>query len=262
MFGDTVDGKPCLNELQILGLMVVNVFNLKCLFVHCLNLKGDAKFNLALIRFIKGLDGAVFFKMAPEPKDVDFDPEEKIDEFGNLWIPIPFDHPFLQVANPSWKGNVEFLGSLCGGGGLEDSFEISCFSSMREDMIDFESAVQARAEGRVRLFKFLVPLVKPHLGYIDDVWGSTVKDKQVEAAELKKVFWVTYFGPNYVERYGKEFFLNAPAWSVEELDGGVLLRTTETFLEFTKEEPKELIQYLRQKFKGITANRFKIHPAF
>jgi len=242
--------------------MDVNVFNLNCLFAHCLVPIGGTEFISSLIRLLQRHDEIVFLKMAPTPQEVEENPVDKVDEYGNLIVSIPFDHPFLLPGNPDWNKRLEFLGSLFGGGGLDNSFEISCFSSMREDMFDFEYAVQDRAEGRVRLFKYLVPHVKPRVGYIDDTWGSVVKDKQIEAAELKKLFWVTYFGPNYVERYGIEFLINAPAWSVEELDGGVLLRTTETFLEFTKEEPKQLIQYLRQKFKGITANRFKIHPAF
>ena len=51
--------------------------------------------------------------------------------------------------------------------------------------------------------------------------------------------------------------MNIPAWCVEELDRGVLVTVTETFLDFAVHEPKETVKYLKQKFKNICPNRSK-----
>lgn len=240
--------------------MEIGVIGLDCWFVHCTSLEQGSSFNRDAIELLKRVD-VIFLKRSPLPSELELDPVADLEPDGRLIGSIPLTHSLLKPLNPSSNMEREFLGKYAVRG-LDNSFCISSFASMRDDAPDFEAALQDRAEGRLRFFKMLIPHVKPKMGFVDDVWGSVIKDKQAEAAELKKLFWVTYFGPHYVERHGREFFLNAPAWKVEELDGGVLLRTAETFLEFTKAEPKELIKYLRQKFKGITPNRFNIHPAF
>jgi hypothetical protein len=242
--------------------MEKNVYGIECFFGHCSELEKPPGFNRALISLIQD-HGARYcrIRIAPFFVETENQPAKALDVNGNFAFSVPFIHPLLEPNRLEWVNEGEFFGKL-GGGGLEKSFYISCFLPMRDDFPGFESALQSRAESWIKFFQLLAPIVKPQLGYIDDTWGSVVKDKQMDAADLKNLFWVTYFGPTYIERHGKDFFLNAPAWKIEELDEGILLRTTETFLEFTKREPQELIKYLRQRFKNIKPNRFNIHPAF
>ncbi|MEZ6132433.1 MAG: hypothetical protein R3C59_27530 [Planctomycetaceae bacterium] len=76
------------------------------------------------------------------------------------------------------------------------------------------------------------------------------------------MYWTTYFGPRFVEVHGRDFVLKTPARKTKELEGGVLVIVTEKFLDFATTEPKESLKYLRRNFKGMRANRFRIHAAF
>ena len=110
--------------------------------------------------------------------------------------------------------------------------------------------------------RFLLPKVKPQFAYADDVWGTNISKSQVEKGHTPRLYWTTYFGPRFVEVHGRDFLMNTPAWKTEELEGGVLVTATEKFLDFATAEPRECLKYLRQHFKGMRANRFKIHTAF
>jgi hypothetical protein len=46
---------------------------------------------------------------------------------------------------------------------------------------------------------------------------------KVSELEVKYVFSRNIFGPRYVEKYGRGFFLKAPGWKVEELEDGSIL---------------------------------------
>ena len=73
---------------------------------------------------------------------------------------------------------------------------------MREGSPGFEAALQDMANGRREFLKLMVPYVKPHLAFADDTWGGgNVKDQQVDAADLWKLFWVTYFSRHYIEHH-------------------------------------------------------------
>jgi hypothetical protein len=111
-----------------------------------------------------------------------------------------------------------------------------------------------RALQRLEFFRYLAPMVSPRFGYIDYVWGSVVKEKQLAELTVRKLFWSNYFSEPFAEKYGREFFAQIPAWKVEEFLGGYLITVTESFMDFRINEPKETIKYLRQKFKGISAN--------
>jgi hypothetical protein len=65
------------------------------------------------------------------------------------------------------------------------------------------------------------------------VSGDLPKNEEIAAGKLRFVFWANFFGPAYVEQYGREFLWNAPGWRVEELeDGGILYVTTERYVDW------------------------------
>ena len=237
------------------------VCGVSCYFADCQATESGGRFHQSTIALLKRL-GVVFYKTAPYPSPVDQNPEQKLEPDGELIKIILASHPLLEPTNSSWKDGRDFRASYGTTGGLSGWFKMGS-QPLRDDFPDFSAALQDMANGRREFLKLVIPHVKPRLAYADDTWGGgDVKDRQVEAADLRKLFWVTYFSPHYVAHHGMEFLMNIPAWRVEELDGGVLVTVTEKFLDFAVNEPKETLKYLKQKFKNIRPNRFKIHPAF
>ena len=239
------------------GIVVRGV---SCYFVHCQAMEGGARFHHSTLALLKKL-GVLFYQTAPYPSPIEPNPEQKLEPDGQLVKIILASHPLLEPGNPKWNKGAYFQSKYCSGGDLDESFEMDS-RSLREDFPDYEVALQNMADGRREFLKLVTPYVKPRLAFADHVWDPGVKDRQVEAADLRKLFWVTYFSPHYVAHHGMDFFMNIPAWRVEKLDGGVLVTVTETFLDFAVNEPKDTLKYLKQKFKNIRPNRFKIHPAF
>jgi len=74
----------------------------------------------------------------------------------------------------------------------------------------------------LRLAKELYTILHPVFGSIDFCSNRT-REKDVEALEIPHIYWANFFGPEYVGKYGKEYFLKAPGWLHEELDDGGIL---------------------------------------
>ena len=72
------------------------------------------------------------------------------------------------------------------------------------------------------LAKELYAILHPVFGSIDFCSNRTW-EKDVEALEIPHIYWANFFGPEYVAKYGKEYFLKAPGWLHEELDDGGIL---------------------------------------
>lgn len=235
------------------------VRGIDCYFFKCQATEAGTRFHHSTLAILRQL-GVEFFKTAPYPAPVEPNPEQELEPDGRLITFILASHRLLESTNPNGNKQGDFVCRYRTA--LEsESFEIST-PPLRANFPDYETALQNMADGRREFLKLVIPYVKPRLAFADHVWDPGVKDRQVEAADLRKLFWATYFSPHYVEHHGMEFFMNIPAWRVEELDGGVLVTVTETFLDFAVNEPKEAVKYLKQKFKNIRPNRFKIHPAF
>jgi hypothetical protein len=66
-------------------------------------------------------------------------------------------------------------------------------------------------------------ILEPEFGWIERLGqrGYTSK-KDVSALSIPHIYWANFFGPEYVEKYGLEFFQNAPGWRKEVIDQGFL----------------------------------------
>lgn len=63
--------------------------------------------------------------------------------------------------------------------------------------------------------------------------------------QLRELYWANFFGPEYVAKYGKDFFLDAPVWKTEELtDGGMLVQLSPNLMDTSIDlDLQELSQY-------------------
>lgn len=75
----------------------------------------------------------------------------------------------------------------------------------------------------------LYPVLLPAFAVVDYA-GATPGTvfEEVPARKTKKIYWSTFLDPDYVNRYGKKYLLDAPIWRKEVLtDGGIFLQLSE-----------------------------------
>lgn len=87
------------------------------------------------------------------------------------------------------------------------------------------------------------------VGHFDDKWFL---NKNLNKLELVSLGWANYFGPEYVNKYGKDFFMSAPGYKKQELpDGGILYLVSKDFITTDiKDAPT----------KEVVTNYFETHP--
>ena len=217
-------------------------------------------FHQAMVSTLAGM-AATFYKNGPFPTAVEENPFSRFEADGSLILAVHFMHPLLATSSDNIEVQRGFFSSYVNPG-LDNSFCIRCNGFRSDKIPDFESNVQKLAETRVAFMKALIVELKPEFGYVDESFGAGVTEKQLGNVQLRRLFWTTYFGPPYVEKYRREFLLNAPAWRTEEFEQGVLLTVAETFIEFTASKCEETFVYLREKFPGIRPNRYVIPDSF
>ena len=82
--------------------------------------------------------------------------------------------------------------------------------------------------------------------------------RSIKNSDLKYIFWANFYGPAYVEKYGRKFLLGAPGWKKEELDdGGILYVVTESYYDWWTKPPKDVLDYFRTQVPGIKLYRAK-----
>lgn len=158
-----------------------------------------------------------------------------------------FSHPMLAPRHEEKvSGSFDFLADTC-------SIWLSQFPlhSTPENLDDM-------AHGQLAFGKLYYPHFHPRLGFIDELGSSDALARMVKKTELKNVFWANFFGPAYVEKYGRKFLLGAPGWKKEELDdGGVLYVVTENYYDWWTKPPKEVQDYFRTQVPGVKLYRAK-----
>lgn len=204
--------------------------------------------------------GAEFYQCMPFPQKINPTPVNELTKDGDLLGFIDFTHPLLQTVRTEpdvvsgFQGNYRMTV-------LRNQISIGSLP-IPETVSDFASCIQELTKGRIAFAKLLIPHTLPRLAFVDQTWGTVLSERQLEDCILRHLFWCTYFGPAYVEKYGIDFFKNAPVWKVEEFAGGVFVTVTERFIDFALNEPKESLAYMRQRFSSMRANRFKISARF
>jgi hypothetical protein len=89
------------------------------------------------------------------------------------------------------------------------------------------------------LFGHLLPHCRPQLAWCGEERAAEKLALRVaEKRDLWFINWVNVFGPSYVEKYGRDFLLNAPGFKKEELEGGsILYQVTEGFAPWEASDP-------------------------
>ncbi len=67
--------------------------------------------------------------------------------------------------------------------------------------------------------------------------------------KLKHIHWFNYFGGQYLIRYGKEFFLEAPVWSSRMVnnDGIIIQQAPEFISKDPLKSEKRILDYINQQ---------------
>jgi hypothetical protein len=113
----------------------------------------------------------------------------------------------------------------------------------------------------LQIARLIYPGIRPPYGYLDAEVDSMIAKNSVKKGEIRYLFWANFFGPKFVEQYGRDFLLNAPGWKKEELDdGGILYVATEGISEWIdewlrKKPPREVMDYFRSRIPKIKVSR-------
>jgi hypothetical protein len=119
-----------------------------------------------------------------------------------------------------------------------------------------ECHVDPEAQAQAGFAELLYPHLRPKYGWIDEPSGNLPSAKSIAATRREYIFWANFFGPEYVERYGRDFLLNAPGWKVEQLDdGGILYVATESYMQWWSQEQPEIVKYFQAKVPKIQQYR-------
>ncbi len=105
---------------------------------------------------------------------------------------------------------------------------------------DERPLVEPLAQRLLAIARDLYPLARPMYGEVEGNSGEwDVRD--VLRLRLKHISWANFFGPAYVEKYGRDFLLNIPGYKTEVLpDGGVFHQLSPTFVAPSEQEAKRL----------------------
>lgn len=175
-----------------------------------------------------------------------YDPTRRIDKDGNIIIPVDSTHDLL---GPNEFGPNPPVGGVASIGYIHSNRNVSLHQAA-----DFSSKkkVDCLALGELAFARFAYMNLRPQFGLIDEASEKTVSKKTLRAREVEYVFWANIYGPEYTEKYGRKFFLDAPGWLKEELDdGGVLYVACESFVDWIYDRPEGILQYYRQKIPNV-----------
>ncbi|MFP3853203.1 MAG: hypothetical protein ACLFWD_02795 [Anaerolineales bacterium] len=90
--------------------------------------------------------------------------------------------------------------------------------------------------------------LSPAFSFLDQPVGFTrIAGDPILDRQLQAIYWQNYFGPPYVEEYGKDFLLNAPGWKKKELDDGGVFLQLGPKITSTEEGPsrEEVLDYFK-----------------
>lgn len=105
----------------------------------------------------------------------------------------------------------------------------------------------------LQLAKDLYTILHPVFGSIDFCSNRT-REKDVQALKIPHIYWANFFGPEYVEKYSKAYFLKAPGWLHEELDDGGILYVLAPVMARRVKGYKALVEEVKAYF-GVESAR-------
>jgi len=110
---------------------------------------------------------------------------------------------------------------------------------------------EEHAQALLKLAFNLYSILQPVFCWVDGAGYDTPNEKEIATFNLRKLMWANFYGPEYVDKYGREFLLNAPGWKKEELnDGGIAYIISPSYLRKTElVSAGKISQYFRPKAK-------------
>ncbi|NQU29588.1 MAG: hypothetical protein HQ525_02870 [Anaerolineae bacterium] len=118
-----------------------------------------------------------------------------------------------------------------------------------------DKEIDTMAQDVLELVKKYYVQFQPYYAWVDSSpqfeWVSL---EGVLDRKLREIMWGNFFGPAYVDKYGREYLLNSPGWKKEELDdGGVFLQLSKNF---SRNEDKYLHNDLKEYFSPLNIEHF------
>jgi hypothetical protein len=152
---------------------------------------------------------------------------------------------------------------VCGGLMLGQSYNsVDVFTNFRTpDAPDhkspnFELAIQLLLGLSLEFYGYL----KPWYGWMDYDQNDFLSQEAIrDRKELNTLHWANFIGPQYVEKFGSNLFLDAPIWKKEKLaDGGIFLQQNEFYTKPVSGEEKRKLQeyFLSFGIKLTSGNPF------
>lgn len=176
------------------------------------------------------------------------EPEKEVDENGTFIVGKLFSHPSLK-RSPTEDKKLEAFHPTGDITFIHESRNVDLRQTADPEKPRNENLL---ASGQLALGYILYPYLSPLYGWIDKAGDKTLGAKSVKRTELKYIFWANFVGPAYVQKFGRDFLLNAPGWKKEELeDGGILYVVCERFTDWLKKKPKAVLDYFRAQIPGI-----------
>jgi hypothetical protein len=117
---------------------------------------------------------------------------------------------------------------------------------------DKSPELNSMALGQLKLGEELYVHLRVPFGSVDQMGARRPNAKIIQNQELPYLFWAMFFGPTYIQKYGRDFFMAAPVWKKQPMsDGGLLIVVTKNYHEWWQEPPKDVVDYFETGIPGI-----------
>jgi hypothetical protein len=141
----------------------------------------------------------------------------------------------------------DYITIICGGQMLGETYNnVSLLIDYHIPQLpDFKSPYfEEGTQLMIKLGKEFNEYLRPWYGWLDHSQDDFLSFEAIrDRKELDTLYWVNFYGPSYIEKYGADLFLNSPCWKKETLpDGGVFLQLSEFYTKPVNGEAKRKTQ--------------------
>ena len=103
------------------------------------------------------------------------------------------------------------------------------------------SGIESYAHNLLDLALWLYPQLNPGFGWVDENESEGRHAEETVATKLEVIGWANFFGPTYVEKFGRDFLMGLPGFRVEELDdGGIFHQLTSNILASDRKDVQQI----------------------